>query len=97
MHWCKFEKMIAGREVVLFLDYDGTLSPIVDQPDKAFMKEGMRPVLAEAARLFTTAIVTGRSKEKVYDFVQLDCVFYAGSHGFEIQGPQETPVTGQVS
>lgn len=35
------------KQVVLFLDYDGTLSPIVDQPEKAFMKEGMRPVLAE--------------------------------------------------
>lgn len=34
-------------QVVLFLDYDGTLSPIVDQPDKAFMNEGMRPVLAQ--------------------------------------------------
>ncbi|CAM9654786.1 unnamed protein product, partial [Hapterophycus canaliculatus] len=34
-------------QVVLFLDYDGTLSPIVDQPDKAFMNEGMRPVLAK--------------------------------------------------
>lgn len=33
--------------MVLFLDYDGTLSPIVEQPDKAFMNEGMRPVLAE--------------------------------------------------
>lgn len=33
--------------MVLFLDYDGTLSPIVDQPDKAFMKDGMRPVLAQ--------------------------------------------------
>lgn len=31
----------------MFLDYDGTLSPIVDQPDKAFMNEGMRPVLAQ--------------------------------------------------
>lgn len=35
------------KQVVLFLDYDGTLSPIVEQPEKAFMKEGMRPVLAE--------------------------------------------------
>lgn len=34
-------------QVVLFLDYDGTLSPIADQPDEAFMNEGMRPVLAQ--------------------------------------------------
>lgn len=50
----------------------------------------------QAAKIFTTAIVTGRSKDKVYDFVQLDDVFYAGSHGLEIQGPQEKPFKCQV-
>lgn len=37
------------EQIVLFLDYDGTLSPIVDQPEKAFMTDGMRPVLAEVS------------------------------------------------
>lgn len=46
------------HQVVLFLDYDGTLSPIVDQPDKAFMKEGMRPVLAEVCVCTPVAIVS---------------------------------------
>jgi trehalose 6-phosphate phosphatase len=26
-----------GKQIVVFLDYDGTLSPIVADPDKAFM------------------------------------------------------------
>lgn len=26
-----------GKQIVLFLDYDGTLSPIVEDPDRAFM------------------------------------------------------------
>lgn len=26
-----------GKQIVMFLDYDGTLSPIVDDPDRAFM------------------------------------------------------------
>lgn len=46
--------------------------------------------------MFTTAIVTGRSKDKVYNFVGLDDVFYAGSHGLEIQGPLDRPVKCQV-
>lgn len=50
----------------------------------------------QVASMFTTAIVTGRSKEKVYSFVGLDDVFYAGSHGLEIQGPLERPVKCQV-
>lgn len=52
--------------------------------------------LIQAASVFTTAIVTGRSKDKVYNFVGLDDVFYAGSHGLEIQGPLERPVRCQV-
>lgn len=26
-----------GKDIVVFLDYDGTLSPIVEDPDRAFM------------------------------------------------------------
>jgi trehalose 6-phosphate phosphatase len=35
-----FKQIVAnaqGKKIALFLDYDGTLSPIVDDPDKAFM------------------------------------------------------------
>lgn len=28
-----------GKQIVMFLDYDGTLSPIVDDPDRAFMSK----------------------------------------------------------
>lgn len=31
-----------GKQIVMFLDYDGTLSPIVDDPDKAFMSSKVR-------------------------------------------------------
>ena len=30
-----------GKQIVMFLDYDGTLSPIVADPDKAFMSEAV--------------------------------------------------------
>ena len=30
-----------GKQIVMFLDYDGTLSPIVEDPDKAFMSEAV--------------------------------------------------------
>lgn len=34
-----------GKQVVMFLDYDGTLSPIVDDPDRAFMSDSVSLVL----------------------------------------------------
>jgi len=90
-------KAAEGKRVVLFLDYDGTLSPIVEVPDHAFMSEDMRSAVKDAAMRFTTAIVTGRSKEKVFDFVKLDNLIYAGSHGFDIQGPISLPIRCQVA
>lgn len=54
------------------MDYDGTLSPIVDCPDRAFMADEMRAIVGAVAAKFVTAIVTGRSYQKVYEFVKLD-------------------------
>lgn len=34
-------KIGKGKEIVVFLDYDGTLSQIVDDPDKAFMSDAV--------------------------------------------------------
>ncbi|XAR53967.1 Trehalose-phosphatase [Bertholletia excelsa] len=82
--------MARGRKIVVFLDYDGTLSNIVDNPEKAFMTNKMRTALRDVARCFPTAIISGRSREKVYDFVRLDDVYYAGSHGLDIAAPSQS-------
>ncbi|KAL9225231.1 hypothetical protein vseg_001180 [Gypsophila vaccaria] len=76
-----------GKKVALFLDYDGTLSPIVDNPDFAFMSEDMRSAVKEVAKHCPTAIISGRSRDKVYEFVGLTELYYAGSHGMDIMSP----------
>ncbi|KAK9713443.1 hypothetical protein RND81_06G027300 [Saponaria officinalis] len=85
-----FEQIIKaskGKQIVMFLDYDGTLSPIVDDPDQAFMSESMRRTVRKVARYFPTAIVSGRCRDKVYGFVKLAELYYAGSHGMDIKAP----------
>ena len=76
-----------GKRVALFFDYDGTLSPIVERPDLAYMAESMRETVRNLARLCPVAVVSGRDRADVEKFVQLDSIFYAGSHGFDIAGP----------
>ncbi|KAH0979092.1 hypothetical protein GBA52_006269 [Prunus armeniaca] len=76
-----------GKRIALFLDYDGTLSPIVDNPDCAFMSDAMRAAVRRVAKHFPTAIISGRSHDKVYEFVGLKELYYAGSHGMDIMGP----------
>ncbi|KAJ1379439.1 Trehalose-phosphatase [Sesbania bispinosa] len=80
-------KAATGKRIVVFLDYDGTLSPIVNDPDRAFMSEEMRAAVREVATYFPTAIISGRSRDKVKDFVKLDNLYYAGSHGMDIMAP----------
>ncbi|CAA2945365.1 probable trehalose-phosphate phosphatase J [Olea europaea subsp. europaea] len=78
-----------GKKIVMFLDYDGTLSPIVDDPDRAFMSKAMRDTVRKLAEYFPTAIVSGRCRDKVYNFVRLAELYYAGSHGMDIKGPSK--------
>ncbi|KAK9904432.1 hypothetical protein M0R45_000730 [Rubus argutus] len=85
-----FEQIIEasqGKQIVMFLDYDGTLSPIVEDPDRAFMSDSMRNTVKKLAGCFPTAIVSGRCRDKVYKFVRLAELYYAGSHGMDIKGP----------
>ncbi|KAJ4701307.1 Trehalose 6-phosphate phosphatase [Melia azedarach] len=78
-----------GKKIVMFLDYDGTLAPIVQDPDRAFMTDEMREAVRNVARYFPTAIVTGRCRDKVFSFVKLAGLYYAGSHGMDIEGPSK--------
>ncbi|XP_062196283.1 probable trehalose-phosphate phosphatase 6 isoform X4 [Phragmites australis] len=86
----KFEQVVAaskGKQIVVFLDYDGTLSPIVDDPDAAYMSDTMRRAVRSVAKHFPTAIVSGRCRDKVFELVKLAELYYAGSHGMDIKGP----------
>jgi trehalose 6-phosphate phosphatase len=89
-HFDQLEAAAAGKMVAVFLDYDGTLTPIVNNPDAAFMTEHMREAVRAVASVFPTAIISGRGREKVERFVQLEELYYAGSHGMDIAAPTFT-------
>jgi trehalose-phosphatase len=71
----------------LFLDYDGTLTPIVERPEDAALPEATREVVRRLAGRFPVIVVSGRGREDVARRVGLPELVYAGSHGFDIQGP----------
>ncbi len=82
---------IAGRigdgSLAVFLDYDGTLTPIVARPELAILSPEMRATLTQLAEQCLVAIVSGRGRENVANLVELPGLVYAGSHGFDIAGP----------
>src|SRR6266498_5758995 len=76
-----------GKRPAVFLDYDGTLTPIVCHPEDAWLSESMRHVLRELGAQAPIAILSGRDLDDVRRRVDLDGIVYAGSHGFDIAGP----------
>lgn len=87
-HYAELERALSGRRPAVFLDYDGTLTPIVDRPDLAILAAETRAVVSDLADLCTVAIVSGRDRADVQQLVGLDGLVYAGSHGFDIGGPE---------
>ena len=82
-----FTAQAKGKHLVVFLDYDGTLTPIVEKPEDATLGDGMRTALSRLAARVPVAIVSGRDLADVQGFVEDDQLYYAGSHGFDLAGP----------
>jgi trehalose 6-phosphate phosphatase len=78
---------LTGKHPAVFLDYDGTLTPIVARPDLAILSEEMRTILRDLAGRCSVGIISGRDQADVRALVDIDDLIYAGSHGFDIVGP----------
>lgn len=81
-------KRLKDNQSILFLDYDGTLTSIVERPEMAVLSLKTRQVLEKLAQnehvhIF---IVSGRSMADVKRLVAIDNIVYMGNHGLEIEG-----------
>eukprot|EP00793_Prasinoderma_coloniale_P004085 PRCOL_00006260-RA len=52
------------------------------------MTDAMRSAVRRVAATCPCAIISGRGRDKVFDFVRIDELYYAGSHGLDICGPR---------
>lgn len=75
------------QQILVFLDYDGTLTPIVTRPEDAHLSPTMFDTLAALANALPVAIISGRDLADVKQRIHIDALYYAGSHGFDLAGP----------
>lgn len=78
------EDRLDGRRPTLFLDYDGTLTSIVDRPELALLDDDMRVTLERLARAHPVYVISGRDLDDVRSRVGVAGVEYIGSHGFHM-------------
>jgi alpha,alpha-trehalase len=93
--WTDMARRLSGKKPVVFLDYDGTLTPIVDRPEQAVLSPEMGATLARLAGRCTVAVISGRDLKDVKSRVGLESLYYAGSHGFDIAGPQQERIQNE--
>jgi trehalose-phosphatase len=78
---------LRARPIALFLDYDGTLTPIVDDPAQATLPPETLQALTSVAERYPVAVISGRDVADVRRMVGVERIHYAGSHGFDIAAP----------
>ncbi|MDX1886005.1 trehalose-phosphatase [Mycolicibacterium sp. 120270] len=75
------------RRPVVLLDFDGTLSEIVSEPNAATLIPGAETILRSLAGHCPVAVISGRSLDDIRARVGVAGVWYAGSHGYELLAP----------
>jgi len=86
--WDRLEGDLTKRFLYLFLDYDGTLAPIVRDPGKAVLSLRMRGKLEALAKAggCRIAVISGRKLGDIRRRVGIAGITYGGNHGLEVEG-----------
>lgn len=88
--WHRVEDLVGrARHVLLVSDFDGTLTPIVQRPNKAALSQKARRLLESLSRRanLTMGVLSGRSLGDLKERVGVNGLVYGGNHGIEIEGP----------
>lgn len=82
------QRLQRADRILLFLDFDGTLVPIEEDPAAARLDERTASILRLMAGLesLVITIISGRAVEDLYARIRMDDLIYAGNHGLEIFG-----------
>ncbi len=77
----------SGKQLAVFLDYDGTLTAIRERPQDAVISHSMRETVRRLAERVPVVVVSGRDRQVLQELMGLDNLIVAGDHGFDIWSP----------
>lgn len=77
-------EQFAWSNALLAFDFDGTLAPIVEDPEGAFMRPKTRELLEQAAKIYPTIVISGRAQDDALKRLRGVGVHeVVGNHGLE--------------
>jgi trehalose-phosphatase len=78
-------RLRAGHPIALFLDFDGTLTPLRPRPEDVWLDESTRSTLTRLARSprFRVWVVSGRRRADIRARIRVPGIRYLGLHGWE--------------
>ncbi len=85
----KIFEIFGVKNPCLFLDYDGTLTPIVSNPDEAVLSDSARNIINDLSNIIVIGVISGRDRKDIESKIGITNLIYAGSHGFDIKGPDD--------
>lgn len=88
------EAQLSGSGPVLVAsDFDGTLSPIVSDPERAVLPEATQQILRVIRTIpgVALAFLSGRALSDLRNHVAIEGAIYGGNHGLEMEGPGLEP------
>lgn len=90
-----YPRLKSAEHIILLSDFDGTLTPIVERPELAYLPERTKRLLQDLTRRqhYTVGIISGRALGDLKDRVGLKGIVYAGNYGMEIESPWFSFVT----
>jgi trehalose-phosphatase len=86
--------LLSGKPFAIFTDIDGTLAPIVPNPEDARISPRARDALCQLiGQGVRVAFITGRALEKARSMVDISEAYFAANHGLQIAigGDTSTP------
>lgn len=88
--WDSIEKKIDRNNLFIFLDFDGTLTPVVSTPEKAILPKAAKKLLKRISEnpKIRLAFISGRSLEDIKSKIGIKNAIYSGNHGLQLGGPK---------
>ncbi|HEV2350171.1 MAG TPA: trehalose-phosphatase [Terriglobia bacterium] len=85
-HWAQVQRRLSkANYLALFLDFDGTITPLRPKPSAVKLAASYREVLRRLARhpMITLCFISGRRRAKLQKLVKVRGAIYVGLHGWE--------------